>query len=205
MISAEADNRRHLPIPETKDREGPIILPRLSGDAEAWFALYVQVNHEKEVSKRLQDKSFQAFLPLMETWSKRKDRRKKLLVPLFPGYVFLRTVLDNYATHSILRVPGAVKLLSNSEGPLPIPEHQVQNLETLLQSQKKLSLYSYLQDGQWIRVARGPLKGCVGILVRRNPNKGRLVVSIDLIQRSVSVELDVEDVEPFQVPLIKHQ
>ncbi len=190
-----AGNQNAHPGPEAQ--RGPLIFPRLCGDRKAWFALYVQVNHEKEVAKRLQEKSIHALLPLMETWSRRKDRRKRIQVPLFPGYVFLNTILDNYTSHRVLRVPGTVAVLSNSEGPLPIPDSQVRNLETLLRSPETLSPHAYLKEGHWVRVARGPLEGCRGILLRQNSRKGRLVVSLDLIEKSVSVEMDVEDVEPL--------
>jgi len=180
---------------------GALIFPTLTGAAKSWFALYVQVNHEKEVSKRLQQKSIDSFLPLMECWSKRKDRRKKIHIPLFPGYVFVHTILDNYTNVNILKTPGALTILRNSEGPLPIPDYQVENLQTMLESEKTLSIHQYLQQGDWVRVVRGHLAGCVGILVRHNPKKGRLVVSIDIIQKSVGVELDMEDVEPLEGPV----
>lgn len=180
--------------------ERALIYPSLTGAAKSWFALYVQVNHEKEVSKRLQEKSIDNFLPLLECWSKRRDRRKKIHIPLFPGYLFVHTILDNYTNVNILKTPGALTILRNSEGPLPIPDHQVENLQTILESKKTLSLHQYLQQGDWVRVVRGHLAGCAGILVRQNPKKGRLVVSIDIIQKSVGVELDLEDVEPLEGP-----
>ena len=174
--------------------EDRLIYPSLTGMERAWFALYVQVNHEKEVTKRLEQKSVDCFLPLMESWSKRKDRRKKIRVPLFPGYVFVHTVLDNYTNVNIVKTPGALCLLRSSEGPLPIPDYQIENLQTILNSETELSIHRYLKKGDWVRVVRGHLAGCVGILLRQNPKKGRLVVSIDIIQKSVAVELDIEDV-----------
>ena len=180
---------------------GPVIFPKLSGAELCWFALYVQVNHEKEVLKRLEQKSFECYLPLMECWSRRQDRRKKVQLPLFPGYVFVHTVLDNYTNVNILKTPGSVCVLRNSEGPLPIPDFQIENLKTMLGSSVSLTPHSYLKEGDWVRVVRGSLEGCMGILIRQNPRRGRLVVSIDIIQRSVSVELNVEDVEPVKNPV----
>jgi transcription antitermination factor NusG len=177
---------------------GPIFYPKLTGAELSWFALYVQVNHEKEVLKRLQQKSFDCYLPLMECWSRRQDRRKKVQLPLFPGYIFVHTVLDNYTNVNILKTPGSVCVLRSSEGPLPIPDVQIESLKTMLGSTLPLTPHSYLKEGDWVRVVRGSLEGCVGILLRQNPRKGRLVVSIDIIQRSVSVELNVEDVEPVK-------
>ncbi len=167
---------------------------------ESWFALYVQVNHEREVTKRLEQKEINAFLPLMERWSKRQDRRKKISVPLFPGYLFIRTVLDNPTHVHILKTPGALVLIGNSEGPVAIPPHQIESLQTLLNSPRPILPNPYLKEGDWVQVIRGPLAGCMGILLRQNPKKGRLIVSVDIICRSVSVELDMEDVERISAP-----
>lgn len=180
-----------------------ISYPKLTGAEASWFALYVQVNHEKEVAKRLDGKEVHCFLPLMECWSKRLDRRKKLHVPLFPGYVFLNTVLDNYTNLHILKTPGALNILRNSEGPLPIPSYQIDNLRTMITAAKPLTLHDYMKEGDWVRVVRGPLAGCIGILNRLDPKKGRLIVSVDIIKKSVAVELDTEDVEPAEAPAIK--
>lgn len=174
---------------------GQLIFPKLSGSELSWFALYVQVNHEKEVAKRLEQRSVESFLPLMESWSKRLDRRKKIHLPLFPGYVFVHAVLDNYTNVHILKTPGALTILRNSEGPLPIPDYQIDNLKSLLNAKMPFSPHDYLKEGDYVHVVRGPMTGCTGILLRQNPKKGRLVVSVDLIQRSVSVELNVEDVQ----------
>jgi transcription antitermination factor NusG len=165
-----------------------------------WYALYVQVNHEKEVVKRLEQKEVDCFLPVMETWSKRKDRRKKIQLPMFPGYVFVHVLLDNYANLTIVKTPGALSLLHNSEGPLSIPSYQIENLQTIINSVQPLQVHPYLKEGDWVHVVRGPLAGCIGILSRVDPRKGRLIVSVDIIKKSVSVELDLEDVEPVLAP-----
>jgi transcription termination/antitermination protein NusG len=170
---------------------------------EEWYAIYVQVNHEKEVAKRLEQKALSCFLPLMEAWSKRLDRRKKIQVPLFPGYVFVSVILDSYNNLNILKTPGALTILRNSEGPLSIPRYQIENLQTMINSAQPLSTHSYLKEGDWVRVVRGPLTGCMGILNRLDAKKGRLVVSVDIIKKSVSVELDTEDVEPTDPVLIR--
>jgi transcription termination/antitermination protein NusG len=179
-----------------------IILPKGAGQLlepeqceKEWYALYVQVNHEKEVVKRLEQKEVCCFLPLMESWSKRLDRRKKVHLPLFPGYVFVNVHLDSYVNLNIVKTAGALNLLRNSEGPLSIPSYQVENLQTIINSTQPLKIHTYLKEGEWIRVVRGPLAGCIGILNRLDLKRGRLVVSVDIIKKSVSVELDVEDVE----------
>ena len=165
-----------------------------------WYALYVQVNHEKEVVKRLEQKEVGCFLPLMETWSKRRDRRKKIQVPMFPGYVFVHVFLDSYMQLTVVKTPGALSLLHNSQGPLSIPQYQVENIRTVINSVQPLEIHPYLIKGDWVHVVRGPLAGCIGILNRVDPKRGRLIVSVDIIKKSVSVELDLEDVEPAIAP-----
>jgi transcription antitermination factor NusG len=171
--------------------------------SEEWYALYVQVNHEKEIVKRLEQKEICCFLPLMETWSKRLDRRKRIQLPFFPGYVFVYVLLDNYMNLNIVKTPGALNLLRNSEGPLSIPSYQIENLQTMIKSTQPLELHHYLKEGDWVHVVRGPLVGCIGILNRLDPKRGRLILSVDIIRKSVSVELDLEDVEPSQPPGFK--
>jgi len=166
-----------------------------------WYALYVQVNHEREVAKRLEQKEVGCFLPLMETWSKRRDRRKKIQLPMFPGYVFVHVLLDSYVQLTVVKTPGALSLLHNSQGPLSIPPYQVENLRTIVNSIQPLEIHPYLRQGDWVHVVRGPLAGCIGILNRVDPKKGRLIVSVDIIKKSVSVELDLEDVEPAIAPI----
>jgi transcription termination/antitermination protein NusG len=170
--------------------------PAETGPHPSWYALYVHVNHEWEVLKRLEQKSIESFLPAMECWSKRKDRRKRICLPLFPGYVFVRALLDNHTNVQIVKTPGALTILRNSEGPLSIPDQQIDCLKTVVESSQVITPHTYLKEGDLVRVKRGALEGCVGVLVRQDAKRGRLVISIDIIRQSVGVELDIEDVEP---------
>jgi transcription antitermination factor NusG len=133
----------------------------------------------------------------MERWSRRRDRRKKIQVPIFPGYLFIRAALDNYEQVRVLQTPGVVRIIRNKDGPLPIPDEQINSLITLLDHASVLTAHPYLQEGMRVRIANGPLYGCQGILVRKKHEKSRLVVAIDIIQQAVSVELNEEDVEPL--------
>lgn len=169
-------------------------------DVPGWYALYVQVNHEKKVAEQLRKKNIEHFLPLLNTWSKRRDRRMRIQVPLFPGYVFVHAVLDNTVHVEILKIPGSVYVVRSSEGPAPIPDYQVESLRTVLEKADSLTLHPYLAEGDWVEVVRGPFAGCVGILQRINPKKGTLVISIDVIRRAASVQLAVEDVVRIDGP-----
>ena len=161
-----------------------------------WYAIYAQVRHESKVYTRLLGKSFECLLPQMERWSRRRDRRKKIQVPIFPGYLFIRAALDNYEQVRILQTPGVVRIVRNQDGPLPVPDSQVNSLITLLGNDRVLTSHPYLVEGMRVRIVNGPLYGCEGILVQRKNEKTRLVVAIDIIQQAVSVELSEEDVEP---------
>jgi transcription antitermination factor NusG len=132
----------------------------------------------------------------MERWSRRRDRRKKIHVPIFPGYLFVHTCLDNQQHVRILQTPGVVSLVRNKDGPLPVPESQINSLETLLAGKEVLTSYPYLRAGMCVRVVNGPLSGCEGILLRKRTGKSRLVVAIDIIQQAVCVEINEEEVEP---------
>jgi transcriptional antiterminator NusG len=163
----------------------------------AWYALYAQVHHESKVHSRLSAKSFECLLPQMERWSRRRDRRKKIQVPIFPGYLFVRALLDNYEQVKILQTPGVVRIVRNEDGPLPVPDSQMSSLITLLNNASVLKVHPYLREGMQVRIVNGPLYGCEGILVRKRHEKSRLVVAIDIIQQAVSVEMNEDDVEPI--------
>jgi transcription antitermination factor NusG len=161
-----------------------------------WYALYCQVNHEREVAKRLEQKEVSCFLPLMETWSKRRDRRKKIQLPIFPGYVFVHVHLDAYSHLTVVKTPAVLCFIRNSEGPLPVPNHQIEGLQIMVSAAQPLAIHSYLTEGERVKVVRGPLAGCIGILQRLDYRRGRLIVSLPILGKSVSTELDIEDVEP---------
>ncbi|MBT8406040.1 MAG: antitermination protein NusG, partial [Deltaproteobacteria bacterium] len=82
--------------------------PSVPHRSPTWYAIYVQVRHESKVYSRLLGKSFECLLPQIERWSRRRDRRKKIQVPIFPGYLFIRAALDNYEQVRILQTPGVV-------------------------------------------------------------------------------------------------
>lgn len=169
-------------------------------DVPGWYALYVQVNHEKKVADQLRKKNIDHFLPLMNTWSKRRDRRLRIQVPLFPGYVFVHAALDNTVHVEILKIPGSVYIVRSSRGPAPIPDYQVESLRRVLEKADSLTLHPYMAEGDWVEVVRGPFAGCVGILRRLDPKKGTLIISIDVIRQAASVQLAVEDVVRIDGP-----
>ena len=161
-----------------------------------WYCLHTRSRHEEAVYQRLTDKGFYTFLPRLQVWSKRKDRRKKIQKALFSGYLFVYEALNPYRGLEILKTPGVVKILGNAQGPLPIPEIQIESIKKILSGESAVFPFPYLKEGQLVRVVDGPLKGCEGFLLKIKEEKERLIISIDLLQRSVAVEIDGPSVEP---------
>ena len=147
----------------------------------------------------MERKNIETFLPLIERWSRRKDRRKKILLPLFPGYLFVRTEMDAHTHLEILKTDSVVRVLCYNGKPAPIPDEQIYAIQVLVKNGMAVSPYPYLKEGMRVRVVNGPLNGLEGILIKSKPNKHRLILSVDLIQESVSVEIDELDVEPIHL------
>lgn len=132
---------------------------------------------------------------MAERWSRRKDRRKRIRVPLFPGYVFVRAVLEPHVQIEILKTESVVRILGHNGTPAAIPDEQISAIQTLVRGGLVITPYPYLKEGQRVRVVNGPLSGIEGILVETKAQKNRLVISVDLLKESASVEIDAEDVE----------
>lgn len=160
-----------------------------------WYAAYTCANHEKRVAGQLAQRSLEHFLPLYETVRRWKDRRVRLELPLFPGYVFARLALRERLR--VLQIPSVVRLVGFNGHPSPLPDAEIEALRTGLTRQLCAEPHPYLTVGRRARIIRGPLEGCKGVLIRK---KGllRVVLSIDLIRRSAAVEVDSADVEPLQ-------
>jgi transcription antitermination factor NusG len=157
-----------------------------------WYAVYTCANHEKRVVDQLAPRAIEHFLPLYESVRRWKDRRVKLQLPLFPGYVFVRLWLGERL--KVLQVPGVVHFVSFAHGPAVLPERQIEALRASLRAQLHAEPHPYLTIGRRVRVTRGPLEGVEGILIRKK-NVLRVVVSLDLIVRSAAVEVDSADIE----------
>jgi transcription antitermination factor NusG len=155
-----------------------------------WYAAYTSANHEKHVAIQLGQRSIEHFLPLYDSVRRWKDRKIRLQLPLFPGYVFVRLPLRDRLR--VLRVPGVAKLVGFNGAPTALPEAEIEALRTSLEGRVRASPHPYLTTGRRVRVQDGPLAGLTGILVRRKSG-ARFVVSVDLIQRSVAVEVDEAD------------
>jgi transcription antitermination factor NusG len=158
-----------------------------------WYAAYTCSNHEKRVAEQLGLRSVEHVLPLYEASRRWKDRHVRLQLPLFPGYVFVR--LAAYDRMLVLRTAGVVRLVGIGNTPTPIPDQEVAGLQGALREGARLQPHPYLSVGRRIRIVRGAFAGYEGILIRHKGNF-RVVLSIDLIQRSMVVDTDASCVEP---------
>jgi len=172
--------------------DAPESLPE-AGAGLNWYALYTCPRHEKCVAQQIEQRSIACFLPLYRSVRRWKDRRKELELALFPGYVFVRLALKDRLR--VLQLPSAVRLVSFNGQPAVLPEAEIEGLRQQLARGGGVEPHPYLSVGRRVRVCGGPMQGLEGIIVRRK-DRCRLVFSLDLIMRSVAVEVDESEVEP---------
>jgi len=156
-----------------------------------WYATYTRARHEKSVARQLQERNINCFLPLYKTWHRWADRRKQIELALFPSYVFVR--IDPRERLRVLQLPGVVRLVSFDGKPAPLPEKEIDGLRNGLEQGIYAEPHPYLRAGRRVRVVRGPLAGAHGILLRKK-DRFRFVISIDVLMRSVAVELDADSI-----------
>ncbi|WP_447968622.1 transcription termination/antitermination protein NusG [Nitrospira sp. M1] len=162
-------------------------------DNSRWYALRTKSRHEKVVRERLVYEGVEALLPTIKRLSRWKDRKKEIETPLFPGYCFVRCVLENKLP--ILNIVGVVEIVGCGHRPQAIPEEEISALKAVVTSVLCYDIHPYLNEGMNVEVVAGVLKGVRGILLEKN-NGHRLAIGIRLIQQAVSVEIDAMDIAP---------
>ena len=160
---------------------------------EQWYALHTRSRHEKCVREQLEARGIEPFLPVVNRLQQWKDRRKKVAFPLFPGYCFAR--FPPALRLAVLTTQGVVQILGNQDGPVPVPDTEIEAVRRLVESTLPYDPHPYLTEGMQVEVIHGPLTGLRGVLLRKGA-RARLVVGIALIHQSASVELDAYDVTP---------
>lgn len=169
--------------------EGLIAIP----DSIQWYAVHTRPRHEKVVAEQLVRRDIECFLPLREVLSRWKDRRKRVQFPLFPGYLFVHAEIRK-SRLDILKVDSVVRILGFNGKAEPVPTDQIEAVKKLVYSTLPYDPFPHLAVGDRVRIVKGPLRGLVGVLVEKK-NRYRFVLNIDLIQQSVSCEIDACDVE----------
>jgi transcription antitermination factor NusG len=158
-----------------------------------WYAVHTRSNFEVRVADQLSAKNIENYLPAYEEMHQWQDRKRKVLVPLFPGYVFVR-VGHTQARLPLLQTSGVVRIVGQGGKAEPVSDHEVEAIRNVLKSNTRCFAHPFLREGAWVRVKRGPLKGVEGFLVRLK-KQSRLVISVNVLSKSVATEVDSSDVE----------
>lgn len=160
-----------------------------------WYAGCTASRHEKRVAEQLQERGVQHFLPLYETIHRWQNGRHRVQLPLFPGYVFVRLALRDRL--QAMQIPGFVRLVGFSSTPAPLPDAEIDALQQAFVLGVQAQPYPYLTAGRKVEIVRGPLQGISGVLLRRH-GPCRVVLSVELILRSIVVEVNADDVTPVR-------
>ncbi len=168
----------------------------MTGDklTQAWYALHTKSRFENVVNEGLAKKSLDVFLPKITVKSRRRDRHKMIRVPLFPGYVFVRTDLNPYEHVEILKTTGAVKLIGNTRGPVSITDGTIDSLKIMVSTSEEVITGTRFTKGDRVLVVSGPFAGVTGIFSRYGGD-GRVIVNIEALGQFAAVNVDIDDVE----------
>jgi transcription antitermination factor NusG len=170
-----------------------VALPSAKPQFEMWFALQTRYRFEKKVAAQLSGKGLEVFLPLRHENREWSDRQKLVSVPLFPGYAFVRSARSVALRLLVLQTAGVMGFVSFAGTAAVVPQKQIDDLRLVLSQAVPFALYPFLQVGQRVRIRGGCLDGVEGLLAQRE--KGKLVISIESIQRSLAVAIEGYEVE----------
>ncbi len=159
-----------------------------------WYAAYTCAQHEKRVAAELGMRGVEHFLPLYSSVRRWKDRRMQLELPLFPGYVFVRLALRDRLR--VVQIPSVVRLVGFSGQPAALPDSEIEIMRSGLSQGSGAEPHPFLTVGRRVRITTGPFAGLEGVLKRKKSSL-RVIVTLELIQRSVAVDVDVADVRPL--------
>ncbi len=194
--AASASRSRPGTVGEAGTEGGEALLEAAMRECDPrWHVLWTRSHCEPLVRDQLAGKGFHLFLPEMDAWSRRNGTRHLIRVPMFPGYLFLRHAMGKQAYLEVRQARGLVAILGERWDRLAeVPDREIDAIQSLSRSHLPALPHPYLKEGQRVRIARGPLAGAEGFLVRSRADKGLLVLSVDLLQRSVAVEIDCTSV-----------
>lgn len=157
----------------------------------SWYALYTRSHCEQLVYDQLTARGFHLFLPRIDVWSQRAGKQRLISMPMFPGYLFLRHTMDKMSYIDVRKARGLVRILGERWDRLGVvPDAEIEAIQRVLNTPLPILPHPYLREGQRVRITHGPLTGIEGILLQSKPAKGLLILSVDLLQRSVAVEVD---------------
>jgi transcription antitermination factor NusG len=172
-------------------------IPAADAASLRWYAIHTRSRHEKRVTADLLEKAVHAYLPLSSAERQWSDRRKTVDTPLFPGYVFVKILPDAQARVPVLQVNGVIGFLGVRGVGVPIPETEIAAIQTLQREKVPVQPHPFVKVGQRVRICGGSLDGLEGLLTGMDGTKS-LVVSIELIERSVALRISGYHVVPVE-------
>jgi transcription antitermination factor NusG len=177
----------------TIDREEIQSIASMNHDSPEWFAVQTRYRYEKSVAEQLNWKKCEVYLPLRTEHHNWSDRQRAVKMPLFPGYAFVRIDRSPDARRPVLQTAGLIGFVSFGGLVVSVPGKQIEDLRLLLKENEPFSVHSFVHAGQRVRVRGGSLHGLEGVLTQQE--KGKLVISIESIQRSLAVEIHGYELE----------
>ena len=166
----------------------------LAPEEPNWYAVHTMARHEKRVAAQFEEKRVCTFLPLLRQINKWSDRRAVVEVPMFSCYAFVRMVQSAHERLKVLRTPGVLGFVGNERQGTAIPEEQIESLRKVIDRNAPFLPHPFISAGTRVRIRGGALDGVQGIFMRQGDNQS-LLVSVELLSRSVSVRVEGYDVE----------
>ena len=181
-------------MPELSQEHTSFAEPQLAAYAGEWFAIQTKPRHEKKVAFKLEEKDIEVFLPLYKSLHQWSDRRQEVQLPLFPSYIFVRIGATQGQRTAVLQTDGVRSFVGMRGKGVCIPEEEVEAVQKILDEKVSFTNHPFLNIGQRVRIRGGSLDGVCGTVMANNPRS--LIVSIECIQRSLTVSIDGYAVEP---------
>ena len=169
--------------------------PAIAGSGKSWYAVQTRARHERVVLQRFREKGLTTFLPVFTEIRRWSDRQKVLELPLFSCYVFVKIMNTNEDRQRVLFTESVFDFVGLPRQGTPIPDEQIEAVRTIVEERVSWHSHPFLKIGQRVRIRSGALDGVEGILIDRN-GRDTLVISVDLIQRSMAIRIDGYSVEP---------
>jgi transcription antitermination factor NusG len=166
----------------------------LAPEESNWYAIHTMPRHEKRIAEQLQEKRVLTFLPLLQQIRRWSDRRSKVEVPMFSCYAFVRMERTTENRLKVLRIPGVLGFVGSERQGTPIPEQQIESLRRAISENVPFMPHPFVSAGSRVRIRGGSLDGVEGILVRQGGDQS-LVVSVELLRRSISIRVEGYDIE----------
>ena len=173
--------------------EHPPLVPE---EPSSWFAVQTRSRHEKKVNSELREKGIHSFLPLHREKHRWSDRHRWVELPMFSRYLFVRVPLTPESRTRVLQTAGVVHFVGANGRGTPIPDEQIESLHAIVSHRIPTTLHEFLRVGERVRIRGGALEGIEGILSAIH-NDRNLIVSVDLIEKSVAIRIDGFEVEPL--------